>query len=55
MQIFMSLQISVTNTVNRGPYLLTTMLNDKNNSKDEAITEVYKMLRPEEQQPFLKK
>jgi len=43
-----SLQISVTNSVNKGPYLLTTILNDKNNSKDEAITEVYKMLRPGE-------
>ncbi|MDC3166014.1 DNA-directed RNA polymerase subunit beta [Candidatus Pelagibacter sp.] len=43
-----SLQISVTNSINKGPYLLTTILNDKNNSKDEAITEVYKMLRPGE-------
>jgi DNA-directed RNA polymerase subunit beta len=43
-----SLQISITNSVNKGPYLLTTMLNDKNNSKDEAITEIYKMLRPGE-------
>jgi DNA-directed RNA polymerase subunit beta len=42
------LHISITNTVNKGPYLLTTMLNDKNNSKDEAITEIYKMLRPGE-------
>ncbi|MDA7577047.1 DNA-directed RNA polymerase subunit beta [Candidatus Pelagibacter sp.] len=43
-----SLQISVTNSINKGPYLLTTILNDKNNSKDEAITEIYKMLRPGE-------
>ena len=43
-----TLQISVTNSINKGPYLLTTILNDKNNSKDEAITEVYKMLRPGE-------
>ncbi|MDC3037513.1 DNA-directed RNA polymerase subunit beta [Candidatus Pelagibacter sp.] len=43
-----SIQISVTNSINKGPYLLTTILNDKNNSKDEAITEVYKMLRPGE-------
>ena len=28
--------------------MLTTILNDKNNSKEEAITEVYKMLRPGE-------
>ncbi|MDC3175355.1 DNA-directed RNA polymerase subunit beta [Candidatus Pelagibacter sp.] len=43
-----SIQISVTNSINKGPYLLSTILNDKNNSKDEAITEVYKMLRPGE-------
>jgi len=43
-----SLKISVTNSINKGPYLLTTILNDKNNTKDEAITEVYKMLRPGE-------
>ncbi|MDA7734232.1 DNA-directed RNA polymerase subunit beta, partial [Candidatus Pelagibacter sp.] len=43
-----SLQISVTNSINKGPYLLTTILNDKNNTKDEAITEIYKMLRPGE-------
>ena len=42
------LQISVTNSINKGPYLLNTILNDKNNTKDEAITEVYKMLRPGE-------
>ncbi len=43
-----TLQISVTNSINKGPYLLTTILADKNNSKDEAITEIYKMLRPGE-------
>ena len=43
-----SLQISETNSINKGPYLLTTILNDKNNNKDEAITEIYKMLRPGE-------
>ena len=43
-----TLQISVTNSINKGPYLLTTILNDKNNNKDEAITEIYKMLRPGE-------
>ncbi len=43
-----SLQISVTNSINKGAYLLTTVLADKNNSKDEAITEIYKMLRPGE-------
>ncbi len=43
-----TLEISITNSINKGPYLLTTILNDKNNSKDEAITEIYKMLRPGE-------
>jgi DNA-directed RNA polymerase subunit beta len=43
-----SLKISVTNSINKGPYLLTTILADKNNTKDEAITEIYKMLRPGE-------
>ncbi|MDC3016436.1 DNA-directed RNA polymerase subunit beta [Candidatus Pelagibacter sp.] len=43
-----SLEISVTNSINKGPYLLATIFNDKNNSKDEAITEIYKMLRPGE-------
>ena len=43
-----SLKISTTNSINKGPYLLTTILNDKNNSKDQAITEIYKMLRPGE-------
>ena len=43
-----SIQISITNSINKGPYLLTTILNDKNNNKDEAITEIYKMLRPAE-------
>ncbi len=43
-----SLEISITNSINKGPYILTTLLNDKNNTKDEAITEIYKMLRPGE-------
>ncbi len=43
-----SLEISVTNSINKGGYLLTTIFNDKNNTKDEAITEIYKMLRPGE-------
>ncbi len=43
-----SLNLSVTNSINKGPYLLTTIINDKNNNKDEAITEIYKMLRPGE-------
>ena len=41
-------EISTTNSINKGPYLLATLLNDKNNSKEEAITEIYKVLRPGE-------
>ena len=44
----LTLHLSVTNSINKGPYLLVTLLNDKNNTKDEAITEIYKMLRPGE-------
>jgi len=43
-----TIEISVTNSINKGPYLLTTILNDKNNDKNEAITEIYKVLRPGE-------
>ncbi len=43
-----TIEISVTNSINKGPYLLTTLFNDKNNNKEEAITEIYKMLRPGE-------
>ena len=43
-----TIQISITNSINKGPYLLSTILNDKNNSKIDAITEVYKVLRPGE-------
>ena len=42
------IKISITNSINKGPYLLNTILNDKNNNKDDAITEIYKMLRPGE-------
>ena len=43
-----SIEISKTNSINKGPYLLQTLINDKNESKNEAITEIYKMLRPGE-------
>ena len=43
-----TIKISNTNSINKGPYLLNTIINDKNNNKDEAITEIYKMLRPGE-------
>jgi len=43
-----SIEISTTNSINKGPYLLQTILNDKNENKNEAITEIYKVLRPGE-------
>ncbi len=43
-----SILISSTNSINKGPYLLQTLFNDKNNNKNDAITEIYKVLRPGE-------
>jgi len=42
------LEISKTNSITKGPYLLQTILNDKNENKSDAITEIYKILRPGE-------
>ena len=42
------LEISRTNSINKGPYLLLSVFNDKNENKNDAITEVYKVLRPGE-------
>ena len=41
-----SLDISRTNSINKGPYLLLSIFNDKNENKNDAITEIYKVLRP---------
>ena len=43
-----SLDLAYTNTINKGPYLLQSIFNDKNNSKNDAINEIYKVLRPGE-------
>ena len=43
-----SLDVSRTNSINKGPYLLLSLFNDKNENKNEAITEIYKVLRPGE-------
>ncbi len=40
--------VSSTNSINKGPYLLQTIFNDKNETKLEAVTEIYKVLRPGE-------
>jgi DNA-directed RNA polymerase subunit beta len=42
------INVAKTNSISKGPYLLNTILNDKNESKNEAITEIYKVLRPGE-------
>ena len=43
-----TIEISTTNSINKGPYLLQTVLNDKNQTKNDAINEIYKVLRPGE-------
>ena len=43
-----TIDVSKTNSISKGPYLLQTILNDKNNNKNDAITEIYKILRPGE-------
>jgi len=43
-----TIEIAKTNSISKGPYLLQTILNDKNENKNDAITEIYKVLRPGE-------
>ena len=43
-----SIEISRTDSINKGPYLLLSLFNDKNENKIDAITEIYKVLRPGE-------
>ena len=43
-----TIETSITNSINKGSYLLQTIINDKNETKNEAITEIYKVLRPGE-------
>ena len=43
-----TIDISTTNSINKGSYLLQTILSDKNTNKNEAISEIYKVLRPGE-------
>ena len=44
----LTLETAYTNSINKGPYLLQTIFNDKNETKNDAINEVYKVLRPGE-------
>ncbi len=43
-----TIEIAKTNSITKGPYLLQTIFNDKNDNKNDAITEIYKVLRPGE-------
>ena len=43
-----TLETAYTNSINKGPYLLQTIFNDKNETKNDAINEIYKVLRPGE-------
>ena len=43
-----SLNLSKTNSISKGPYLFQTILNDKIESKNDSITEIYKILIPGE-------
>ncbi len=43
-----TIETAFTNSINKGPYLLQSIFNDKNETKHEAINEIYKVLRPGE-------
>ncbi len=43
-----SLKIANVDILNKGPYILETLKLDKNNSKEEALNDIYKILRPGE-------
>jgi DNA-directed RNA polymerase subunit beta len=43
-----SIEISKTNYITKGPYLLQTILNDKNDNKSDSISDIYRILRPGE-------
>jgi len=47
-----TLEIADVDFINKGPYLIDTLNIDKNNSKEEAINDIYKVLRPGEPPSF---
>ena len=47
-----SLEIAEVDPINKGSYLIDTLNVDKNNSKEEAINDIYKVLRPGEPPSF---
>ena len=47
-----SLTIADVNPITKGPYLIDTLAIDKNNNKEEAINDIYRVLRPGEPPSF---
>ena len=47
-----SITIADIDPINKGPYLIDTLNIDKNNSKEESINDIYKVLRPGEPPSF---
>jgi len=47
-----TLDIADVDPINKGSYLIDTLNIDKNNTKEEAITDIYKVLRPGEPPSF---
>ena len=47
-----SLTIADVDPINKGPYLIDTLNLDKNSTKEEAINDIYKVLRPGEPPSF---
>ncbi len=47
-----SIEVADVDPVTKGPYMIDTLNTDKNNSKEEAINDIYKVLRPGEPPSF---
>ena len=47
-----NISIADIDPINKGPYLIETLNIDKNNTKEEAINDIYKVLRPGEPPTF---
>ena len=47
-----TLEIADVDAVTKGSYLIDTLNVDKNNTKEEAISDIYKVLRPGEPPSF---
>ena len=46
------MQIIDVDPITKGPWLIRTLIDDKNNSKEDAINDIYKVLRPGEPPSF---